>query len=57
MQATDFQSDFRNVFAERKLDILHHFETNSDCLVLKINAKFFLSKEEGSTETKIFSLF
>lgn len=42
---------------EMKRDILDHSETKSDCLVLKINEEFFLSKEEGSTEMKIFSLF
>jgi len=45
MQATNFQSDFRNIFTEMKLDILHHFETNSGCLVL--NAKFCQKKTEA----------
>lgn len=56
MQATNFQSGFRNIFTEMKLDILQNSETNLDCLVLKINAKFILSEEEGSPEAKIFSL-
>lgn len=40
-----------------ELDSIHQFDTNSECLVLKINTNLFLSKEEGGTEMEISLYF